>query len=363
MPVDNTKDISHVSPAGREELNGFVKFQLEEQLKGSGIVIDQKGMQRILGMPDEAKIGFIEALTQLGGLENKMSKANSTIQNSDFRKTLISTVLNSDIDYHKVEKEFIEMTYGIVDSSNNAPLNMYKVHSEELKTLDNDIDMYEIIGGKRYSTYEAFSMYEYFFDLGITPLKEQVSNAFIGMLFLKKGFTLISSMSPQDGVSGTVSPENPNIAKINPNEIKDFWDLIKVISHEYMHVLQNTNLLPGIKEGPFGNITKPKELEAEFLGIINGLATVEEYYPGKRNAYIENIESRRNELKQSYKSGKITEKELNYLFGIEAAMGLIEKYGSIDNIIVQVRHIYHDYDDPIRKIYELGSAELSSAQN
>ena len=72
MPVDNTKDISH---AGREELNGFVKFQLEAQLKGSGIVIDQKGMQRILGMPDEAKIGFIEALTQLGGLESKMSKA------------------------------------------------------------------------------------------------------------------------------------------------------------------------------------------------------------------------------------------------------------------------------------------------
>jgi hypothetical protein len=223
---------------------------------------------------------------------------------------------------------------------------MYKVHKEDLEEWSSRVDIHQTLDGKKYSDYSSFAMYNYFFDQGVEPLKNQIINAFTGILFFNKDFVLTTAIGPKE-VSGSVSPNNPNIVKINLSNIHTFWYLIKVVSHEYMHVLQNTSFLPGGSVGSFNEIAKPKELEAEFLGIINGLAVVRAHYAKWTNVYINEIEKEFDALKNS----NLSDKEISYLFGMGAALRK------------EVRGIYYSDGKPLEKIYQiyqLGKKEINA---
>ncbi|MGC9099520.1 MAG: hypothetical protein ACP5HW_03160 [Candidatus Micrarchaeia archaeon] len=324
--------------------------QLDEIIKGSlqaGGMSDEN-IKNILKMSTEAKLGLKEALDFLGAI------SHSPI---DFRSTLISNLqeeLKSQkiTDFRGIKRYIKENIHGIVDKSNSPKLNIEKVNKAKLEDIKESISVYKAAEGNyksRYNSYSVFVWYEYFFDLGMKKLEQEITEMMNGTLFLSKGFLAIDTLS---NLLGSVNDSNSNIAKLNITKVRDFNELVATLSHEYVHVLQKSGgtVLKGFLKKPFNDITQPYELEAEFLGTIIGFLVIRRYHSDMSISYINMVNNWASELEKNVANGKIANRDLDYFYGLEAAKKLIISYKGIGKIEEAVRKIYNA-DDPLELIY------------
>ena len=336
--------------SGLSQLNEAIK----ERLQAGGeaeVKLSDKDVENILKMSTEAKLGLKEALDFLGTI------SHSPI---DFRSTLISNLqeeLKSQKikDFRGIKRYIKENIHGIVDKSNSPKSNIEEVNKAKLEDIKESISVYKAAEGNyksRYNSYSVFVWYEYFFDLGMKKLEQEITEMMNGTLFLSKGFLAIDTLS---NLLGSVNDSNSNIVKLNITKVRDFSELVATLSHEYVHVLQKSGgtALKGFLKKPFNDITQPYELEAEFLG---------RYHSEMSISYINMVNNWASELEKSVANGKIANVGLDYFYGLEAAKKIIISYKKVDEIEEAVRKIYNA-DDPLELIYAIATGNGENLYN